>query len=90
MLESLKRRFKNWLWKRKTRCQIDKTTDVFMTCATAQAYLHYIEVWYDPCRVCGNKKCRHAVKRKAMRQMSDEYMEGYERLMHILMNRRHH
>lgn len=88
MLDSLKRRFKNWLWLHNTRCVEDKRTHPFMTCATAQAYLHYIEVWFDPCRVCGSKKCRHATERKTARRMSDEYMEKYERMMNYLMNRR--
>jgi hypothetical protein len=76
---------KNRMWAAKHRCMDERRSSAFLrTAGAAQAYLHELYLWYEPCKVCGSLTCRWAVKRETVRVLTEEQQARYEWMMEEL------
>ena len=83
------KRIANAWWGWKNRCKPARVSSAFFfSAAGAQGYLHDLYLWYVPCKVCGERTCRWAVKRDKPINPPKQYWDNYNRMMKILTRRK--
>lgn len=82
------RTISNFLWRWRSRCkQVRMDSSFFLTAGMAQKYLWDLKNAYHECRVCGERTCRWAEKRKTPRIISPDEQERHDQMMHNLSRR---
>jgi hypothetical protein len=77
MLAYLKKLWFAW----KFRCKQGMTSADLPTAGMAQSFLHWQYRHYDPCKVCGERSCRWAIKLNTPRELDEEHVAHFDNMM---------